>query len=55
MQLEGGVTSVTLRGEGQQFYVGTEASQIYRLNYVDFKEEVIVTSHSSAVWDVAFP
>ncbi|XP_062387120.1 cilia- and flagella-associated protein 52-like [Sardina pilchardus] len=55
VQLEGGVTSVTLRGEGQQFFVGTEASQIYRFNYVDFKEELIVTSHSSAVWDAAFP
>ncbi|KAL2101062.1 hypothetical protein ACEWY4_002823 [Coilia grayii] len=55
VQLEGGVTSVTLRGEGQQFFVGTEASQIYRLNYVDFKEELIFTSHSKAVWDVAFP
>ncbi|KAG5279889.1 hypothetical protein AALO_G00082690 [Alosa alosa] len=55
VQLEGGVTSVTLRGEGQQFFVGTEASQIYRFNYVDFKEKLIVTSHSSAVWDVAFP
>ncbi|XP_031424646.1 cilia- and flagella-associated protein 52-like [Clupea harengus] len=55
VQLEGGVTSVTLRGEGQQFFVGTEASQMYRFNYVDFKEEVIATSHSSAVVDAAFP
>ena len=55
VQLEGGVTSVTLRGEGRQFFVGTEASQMYRFNYVDFKEEVIATSHSSAVVDAAFP
>ncbi|KAI2663503.1 Cilia- and flagella-associated protein 52 [Labeo rohita] len=55
VQLEGGVTSVTLRGDGQQFYVGTEAAQIYNLGYTDFKPELIATNHNSAVKDVAFP
>ncbi|XP_063039846.1 cilia- and flagella-associated protein 52-like [Engraulis encrasicolus] len=55
VQLEGGVTSVTLRGEGQMFLVGTDASQIYRLNYIDFKADLIYSSHSNAVMDVAFP
>lgn len=55
VQLEGGVTSVTLRGDGQQFYVGTEAAQIYSLGYIDFKQELIATNHNSAVKDVAFP
>ncbi|KTF90950.1 hypothetical protein cypCar_00015783 [Cyprinus carpio] len=55
VQLEGGVTSVTLRGDGQQFYVGTEAAQIYSLGYIDFKPELIATNHNSAVKDVAFP
>ncbi|KAK3575656.1 hypothetical protein QTP86_031627 [Hemibagrus guttatus] len=53
--LEGGVSSVALRSEGQQMFVGTEASQIYRFGYTDFTPELIATSHSSAVWDTAFP
>ena len=55
VELEGGVTSVTLRGEGQQVFVGTDAAQIYSFGYTDFKPELISTSHSSAVWDAAFP
>ncbi|KAF7651790.1 hypothetical protein LDENG_00105250 [Lucifuga dentata] len=54
-QLEKGVTSITKRGEGQQFFVGTEAAQIYRFSYDDFKPELISTSHTSAVRDVAIP
>ncbi|XP_040002549.1 cilia- and flagella-associated protein 52 isoform X1 [Xiphias gladius] len=54
VQLEKGVTSIAMRGEGQQFYVGTEAAQIYRFSYVDFKPQLISTSHNNAVKDVAF-
>ncbi|KAL7404605.1 hypothetical protein ABVT39_017060 [Epinephelus coioides] len=53
VQLEKGVTSIAIRGEGQQFFVGTEAAQMYRFSYEDFKAELISTSHSSAVKDVA--
>ncbi|XP_034544788.1 cilia- and flagella-associated protein 52 [Notolabrus celidotus] len=53
VQLEKGVTSIALRGEGQQFFVGTEAGQMYRFSYDDFNSELISTSHSSAVNDVA--
>uniref|UniRef100_A0A8C4GF86 Cilia- and flagella-associated protein 52 n=1 Tax=Dicentrarchus labrax TaxID=13489 RepID=A0A8C4GF86_DICLA len=52
VQLEKGVTSIALRGEGQQFFVGTEAAQMYRFNYEDHKAELISTSHNSAVKDV---
>ncbi|KAL2087100.1 hypothetical protein ACEWY4_018159 [Coilia grayii] len=55
VQLEGGVTSVTLRGEGHQFFVGTDAAQIYRFGYTDFKPELFSTNHNSAVKSVAFP
>uniref|UniRef100_A0A8B9LTK7 Cilia- and flagella-associated protein 52 n=1 Tax=Astyanax mexicanus TaxID=7994 RepID=A0A8B9LTK7_ASTMX len=55
VELEGAVTSVALRGEGQQMFVGTNAAQIYRFGYTDFKPELISTSHSSAVSDTAFP
>ncbi|XP_022620757.1 cilia- and flagella-associated protein 52 isoform X2 [Seriola dumerili] len=53
VQLEKGVTSIAIRGEGQQFFVGTEAAQMYRFSHVDFKAELISTSHNSAVKDVA--
>ncbi|KAM9363502.1 cilia- and flagella-associated protein 52 [Symphorus nematophorus] len=53
VQLEKGVTSIVLRGEGQQFFVGTEAAQMYCFSYGDFKAELISTSHNSAVKDVA--
>ncbi|KAK2816865.1 hypothetical protein Q5P01_025056 [Channa striata] len=53
VQLEKGVTSIAIRGEGQQFFVGTEAAQMYRFSYQDFKAELICTSHNTAVKDVA--
>uniref|UniRef100_A0A4W5Q0C8 Cilia- and flagella-associated protein 52 n=1 Tax=Hucho hucho TaxID=62062 RepID=A0A4W5Q0C8_9TELE len=34
-----GVTSIEPSGEGHQFFVGTEATQIYCFNYTDFKED----------------
>ncbi|TNN55253.1 Cilia- and flagella-associated protein 52 [Liparis tanakae] len=52
-QLKKGVTSIAIRGEDQQFYVGTEGAQMYRFTYDDFRETLISTSHSSAVNDVA--
>ncbi|KAG9350472.1 hypothetical protein JZ751_026835 [Albula glossodonta] len=55
VQLEGGVTSIALRGEGHQLFAGTEAAQIYRFSYTDFKEELISTSHDCAVNNMAFP
>ncbi|KAH1183141.1 cilia- and flagella-associated protein 52 [Mauremys mutica] len=55
IQVQGGVTSLTLRGQGHQFFVGTDESQIYRLNYNDFKEELIATCHNEAIHDIIFP
>lgn len=53
VQLSKGVTSIALRGEGQQFFVGTEAGEMHRFSYDDFEPDLISTSHSSAVNDVA--
>uniref|UniRef100_UPI0037E89E24 cilia- and flagella-associated protein 52 n=1 Tax=Semicossyphus pulcher TaxID=241346 RepID=UPI0037E89E24 len=53
VQLEKGVTSIALRGEGQQFFVATETSQMYCFSYDDFKAELISTSHNGAINDVA--
>ncbi|XP_012511054.1 PREDICTED: cilia- and flagella-associated protein 52 [Propithecus coquereli] len=55
IQLQGGITSITLRGEGHQFFVGTEESYIYRVNFTDFKETLIATCHFEAVEDIVFP
>nr|KAF6455336.1 cilia and flagella associated protein 52 [Rousettus aegyptiacus] len=55
LQLQGGITSITLRGEGHQFFVGTEESHIYRVNFTDFKETLIATCHFEAVQDIVFP
>ncbi|XP_030298209.1 cilia- and flagella-associated protein 52 [Sparus aurata] len=53
VQLEKGVTSIALRGDGQQFFVGTKAAQMYSFSSGNFEAELISTSHNSAVNDVA--
>ncbi|XP_063556696.1 cilia- and flagella-associated protein 52 isoform X4 [Gorilla gorilla gorilla] len=55
IQLQGRITSITLRGEGHQFLVGTEESHIYRVSFTDFKETLIATCHFDAVEDIVFP
>ncbi|XP_071968734.1 cilia- and flagella-associated protein 52 [Engystomops pustulosus] len=55
VKLQGAVNSITLRGQGHQFFVGTGQAQIYRFNYPEFKEEIIATCHSEAINDVVFP
>ncbi|KAK0149603.1 Cilia- and flagella-associated protein 52 [Merluccius polli] len=56
VQLEGAVTSIAMRGEGQQLLVGTAAGQMYRFSYTNLEErELISSSHSSAVTAVAIP
>ncbi|KAM4691350.1 cilia- and flagella-associated protein 52 [Rhinophrynus dorsalis] len=55
VQVQGSVTSISLRGQGHQFFVGTGQSQIYRFNYPEFKEELISTCHSDTINDIAFP
>lgn len=54
---EAAITSITLRGAGHQFYVGTRNSRMYSFLYQDkFKDcKLIKTCHSSEVKDVAFP
>ncbi|XP_066442698.1 cilia- and flagella-associated protein 52 [Eleutherodactylus coqui] len=53
--LQGAVNSITLRGQGHQFFVGTEQAQMYRFNYPEFKEEILTTCHSEAINDIVFP
>uniref|UniRef100_S4RY15 Cilia- and flagella-associated protein 52 n=1 Tax=Petromyzon marinus TaxID=7757 RepID=S4RY15_PETMA len=53
--LEGAVTSISLRGQGHQFFAGTAVAQIYQFNLPEFTHEMIATCHSEPVNDVAFP
>ncbi|KAK1163716.1 cilia- and flagella-associated protein 52-like [Acipenser oxyrinchus oxyrinchus] len=55
VELVGGVTSISLRGQGHQFFAGSDAAQIYRFNYAEFKEELVGTCHNEAVYDISFP
>uniref|UniRef100_A0A8C3PHN5 Cilia- and flagella-associated protein 52 n=1 Tax=Calidris pygmaea TaxID=425635 RepID=A0A8C3PHN5_9CHAR len=55
IQVHGAVTSLTRRGQGHQFFVGTSECQIYRVNYTEFKEELIAACHNEAVHDIVFP
>lgn len=54
---EAAITSITLRGAGHQFYVGTRNGRMYSFLYEDKLKEckLIKTCHSSRVNDIAFP
>ncbi|XP_071034756.1 cilia- and flagella-associated protein 52 isoform X2 [Parasteatoda tepidariorum] len=51
----GEVTSIALRGDGHQFLVGSQKSEIYQVTLIGFKCERIYTCHGKAVRDVVFP
>ncbi|EUB62330.1 WD repeat-containing protein [Echinococcus granulosus] len=51
----GTVTAITLRGEGHQFFVGTDKSHIYRFDGSTFEHELINSCHYSPINDIKFP
>ncbi|XP_071965572.1 cilia- and flagella-associated protein 52-like isoform X2 [Antedon mediterranea] len=51
----GAITSIALRGNGHQFFVGTENAQTYRFNFAEFTYNLISTCHSDPVNDIVFP
>lgn len=53
--VEGEVTSISLRGEGHQFFTGTRNGHINRFNLIEFTQTPIITAPSTSVCDVAFP
>ncbi|XP_061767010.1 cilia- and flagella-associated protein 52 [Nerophis ophidion] len=53
IQLSNGVTSIALKDDGLHFFVGTDASQIYCINYETFSAELISTSHHGPVKDLS--
>ncbi|XP_034044856.1 cilia- and flagella-associated protein 52 [Thalassophryne amazonica] len=55
VQLQNCVTSVTAIGEGQQFFVGTDAAEIYCVNFENFKSELSSTCHNSTINGVTIP
>ncbi|CAH8436622.1 unnamed protein product [Dicrocoelium dendriticum] len=54
-KLKGKVTSISLRGDGHQFYVATDMCHLYRFDHADFNYELINTCHYAAVNDIKFP
>lgn len=70
IKLDSGVSSIALRGEGHQFFVGTKKSQMYMFSYTQFEASRsasaktkpvgispvrVKTCHYSPVNDVIFP
>lgn len=51
----GAVTSVALRGRGNQFFVGTGRGQMYQVNFEDFSSTLLSSCHYKEVTDVVFP
>lgn len=51
----GYITSLAVRGEGQQIFAGTNKSEIYRISLAEFACERFFASHSQKVNDIAFP
>ncbi|KAA3670976.1 uncharacterized protein DEA37_0000354, partial [Paragonimus westermani] len=54
-KLVGGITAISLRGNGHQFYVATDKCHLYRFNHADFSYELTNTCHYAAVNDIKFP
>ncbi|XP_075256467.1 cilia- and flagella-associated protein 52-like [Convolutriloba macropyga] len=55
VKVEGGVTSIALRSKGHQFFVGTNACNVYKFVYPELTFDTIVTSHTDEVRDICFP
>ncbi len=49
------ITSLALRGDGHQFFIGTAKSQVYRVQLAEWKMELLNTCHNSVINDIAFP
>lgn len=49
------ITSIAKRGQGHQFFVGTDQSQIYKFQFADYKADLLKTCHSCPVNDIIFP
>jgi cilia- and flagella-associated protein 52 len=54
-QCDAEVTSISLRGVGHMFFVGTAKSQIYRLELSEWKQELLNTCHNGVINDIIFP
>uniref|UniRef100_A0A8C5DJV9 Cilia- and flagella-associated protein 52 n=1 Tax=Gouania willdenowi TaxID=441366 RepID=A0A8C5DJV9_GOUWI len=54
-QVEQGVTSITVNGDEQHLFVGTQDAKMYRLNLETFQPELVSSSHNNAINDVAIP
>mmetsp|Transcript_3663 Transcript_3663/g.11489 ORF Transcript_3663/g.11489 Transcript_3663/m.11489 type:complete len:610 (-) Transcript_3663:168-1997(-) len=55
LQVEGAVTSIGLRGDGHELYVGTDKCSVHRVTYADFAAELRSACSHGQVNDVMFP
>ena len=49
LKVEGGATSVSVRGEGHEIFIGTSHGNVYRCALTEFKPELRTSSHSRAI------
>ncbi len=54
-KLSGKVTSVSLRGNGNQFFVGLGNAQMYKMDFETFTPTLLGSCHESAITSIAFP
>jgi len=54
-RVPGAITSVALRGSGNQFFVGMATAQMYQFEFADFSSTLLSSCHHSAVTDIVFP
>lgn len=55
LKVEGGITSVSPRGDGHELFVGTELSNMFRVGLADMSAEKISASHAQSITDIQFP
>ena len=49
------ITSISLRGGGNQFFVGVSNSQMYRVDFASFEYTLLASCHGNAITSVVFP
>lgn len=51
----GSITSIAMRGSGNQIYVGLSNSQMYLMEYDSMEFKLLVSCHGKAITSIVFP
>ena len=54
-KLPGKVTSLSLRGNGNQFFIGLSNAQMYKMDFDTFEPDLLASCHHSAITSIVFP